>query len=107
MGASSSGPTRGALPAAYAVGSLGGSSPAAGAEGPPREPTAGFAANVPLGGGPPGPAWWSGAAGGPSPASSPTVPAAEANRSSRESAAAAGPVSSFASSYNCAHQSAS
>ncbi|MFI8930113.1 hypothetical protein ACIG3E_20820 [Streptomyces sp. NPDC053474] len=102
MGASSAGPTRGALPAAYAVGSLGGSSPA-GAEGPPREPTAGFAANVPLGGGAPGPARWSGAAGGPSP----TVPAAEANRSSRESPAAAGPVSSFASSYNCAHQSTS
>lgn len=36
-----------------------------------------------------------------------TVPDAEANRSSRESPAAVGPVSSVESSYNCPHQSSS
>ncbi|MFF7258695.1 hypothetical protein ACFZCL_00160 [Streptomyces sp. NPDC008159] len=36
-----------------------------------------------------------------------TVFAAEANRSSRESAATEGPVSPLASSYNCRHQSSS
>ncbi|MDX3731246.1 hypothetical protein [Streptomyces caniscabiei] len=36
-----------------------------------------------------------------------TVFAAEAKRSSRESAATEGPVSPFASSYNCRHQSSS
>ncbi|MER6154818.1 hypothetical protein ABT147_04645 [Streptomyces sp. NPDC001868] len=37
----------------------------------------------------------------------PTVFAAEAKRSSRESAATEGPVSPLASSYNCRHQSSS
>ncbi|MET7483926.1 hypothetical protein [Streptomyces sp. NPDC005538] len=37
----------------------------------------------------------------------PTVPAAEANRSSTESAAAVGPVSSAESSYSWPHQSSS
>ncbi|WP_225987720.1 hypothetical protein [Streptomyces spectabilis] len=83
-GPSSAGPTR-ALPAAYAVASRGGCSPAAGADRPPRESAA-----------------EAGPGGAPA-----TVPAADAKRSSRESPAAAGPVSSFASSYNCAHQSAS
>ncbi|MEE1764263.1 hypothetical protein [Streptomyces sp. SP17KL33] len=36
-----------------------------------------------------------------------TVFAAEAKRSSRESAATEGPVSPLASSYNCRHQSSS
>ncbi|MFE7929054.1 hypothetical protein ACFU6S_09950 [Streptomyces sp. NPDC057456] len=36
-----------------------------------------------------------------------TAPAAEAKRSSRESAVRAGPASSVASSYNCPHQSSS
>ncbi|MFC9126095.1 hypothetical protein ACFT4A_04500 [Streptomyces sp. NPDC057099] len=36
-----------------------------------------------------------------------TAPAAEAKRSSRESGAGAGPVSSVESSYNCLHQSSS
>ncbi|MDX3518316.1 hypothetical protein [Streptomyces scabiei] len=38
---------------------------------------------------------------------SPTVSAAEAKRSSRESAATEGPVSPLVSSYNCRHQSSS
>ncbi|MEU0774070.1 hypothetical protein ABZ327_09855 [Streptomyces sp. NPDC006135] len=38
---------------------------------------------------------------------SPTAPAAEAKRSSRESGAGAGPVSPVESSYNCPHQSSS
>ncbi|WP_158857823.1 hypothetical protein [Streptomyces sp. NRRL B-1347] len=127
-GPSSAGPTR-ALPAAYAVASLGGRSGTAGAAGAagadrlPRESTVGFAVKAPPGGRSPvgGPTWSSRSArssrdsgvgpgagtDGPPPASWPTVPDADANRSSRESAAAAGPVSSFASSYNCAHQSAS
>ncbi|MFF6784597.1 hypothetical protein [Streptomyces sp. NPDC012510] len=37
----------------------------------------------------------------------PSVPAAEAKRSSRESAATEGPVSPLSSSYNCRHQSSS
>jgi hypothetical protein len=37
----------------------------------------------------------------------PTVSAAEAKRSSRESAATEGPVSPLVSSYNCRHQSSS
>ncbi|MDO0937594.1 hypothetical protein QQY66_39905 [Streptomyces sp. DG2A-72] len=41
------------------------------------------------------------------PSPSPTAPAAEANRSSSESGAAVGPVSSVESSYSCPHQSSS
>ncbi|GAB2907484.1 hypothetical protein GCM10027075_03760 [Streptomyces heilongjiangensis] len=53
-------------------------------------------------GGPVGPVPFGGAAGPFA-----TVFAAEANRSSRESAATEGPVSPLASSYNCRHQSSS
>jgi hypothetical protein len=44
---------------------------------------------------------------GPGSSPLPSVPDADANRSSRESATAAGPVSSVESSYNCLHQSSS